>query len=165
MRIIGVDPGSKGAFAVLEDLLLVGVHDMPAVAVSKGDRTRNEVSVYEINRLVKSWAGTPALVVFEQVSSQPKDSAAAAFTFGRNVMAAEAALRVAFRFELVTPAVWKRDMKLTDKEKSDSRALACSLWPDKAHLFARVKDDGRAEAALIAEWGRRKFGGSNGVFD
>ena len=33
--------------------------------------------------------------------------------------------------------------------------MSCERWPTEAHRFARVKDDGRAEAALIAEWGRR----------
>jgi hypothetical protein len=32
--------------------------------------------------------------------------------------------------------------------------MAANLWPDKADLFKRAKDDGRAEAALIAHWGR-----------
>jgi hypothetical protein len=38
-------------------------------------------------------------------------------------------------------------------------AEAIRRWPDKAALFARVKDDGRAEAALIAVAGLRREGG------
>jgi hypothetical protein len=34
--------------------------------------------------------------------------------------------------------------------KDAARSEAIRRWPDKARLFARVKDDGRAEAALIA---------------
>lgn len=34
--------------------------------------------------------------------------------------------------------------------KDAARAEAIRRWPAKAELFARVKDDGRAEAALIA---------------
>jgi hypothetical protein len=37
-------------------------------------------------------------------------------------------------------------------DKGESRALAMRLWPDHGDRFARVKDDGRAEAALIAWW-------------
>ncbi len=39
--------------------------------------------------------------------------------------------------------------------KDKSRALACRYWPDSAKLFSRAKDDGRAEAALIASIGQR----------
>ena len=33
-----------------------------------------------------------------------------------------------------------------------------SFFPLMAECFARAKDDGRAEALLIAEWGRRRGG-------
>jgi hypothetical protein len=54
----------------------------------------------------------------------------------------------------VTPQRWKKLMGVT-ADKNTSRQLAINLWPDQAHLFARVKDVDRAEAALIAEWYRR----------
>jgi hypothetical protein len=31
--------------------------------------------------------------------------------------------------------------------------MAMRLFPGDAHLFQRVKDDGRADAALLAWWG------------
>lgn len=36
------------------------------------------------------------------------------------------------------------------KDKDAARALAIELWPAQAQLFARKKDQGRADAALIA---------------
>jgi hypothetical protein len=39
--------------------------------------------------------------------------------------------------------------------KDAARSEVIRRWPDKAELFARVKDDGRAEAALIALAGIR----------
>ena len=39
--------------------------------------------------------------------------------------------------------------------KRSSRDLAAARWPEHAARFARVRDDGRAEAALLAEYGRR----------
>jgi crossover junction endodeoxyribonuclease RuvC len=36
-----------------------------------------------------------------------------------------------------------------DGAKDAARSNAIRRWPAKADLFARVKDDGRAEAALI----------------
>ena len=52
----------------------------------------------------------------------------------------------------VTPTVWKKGEGVT-ADKSTSRQRACELWPTESHRFARVKDDGRAEACLIARYG------------
>lgn len=43
---------------------------------------------------------------------------------------------------------WHRAGKLGAKDAARSKAV--QRWPDKAELFKRVKDDGRAEACLIA---------------
>jgi hypothetical protein len=34
-------------------------------------------------------------------------------------------------------------------------AIEPERWPTKAEWFSRVKDDGRADAALLAWWGSR----------
>lgn len=49
----------------------------------------------------------------------------------------------------ITPAAWKRAVGLSLASKSASRAEAIRRWPDRAALFARVKDERRAEAVLI----------------
>jgi hypothetical protein len=35
--------------------------------------------------------------------------------------------------------------------------MAMGMWPAFAGSFKRVKDDGRAEAALLAEYGRQQI--------
>ena len=52
-----------------------------------------------------------------------------------------------------TPSAWKKSMGLIGKDKGASRQLATDLYPSWAAMFKRVKDDGRAEAALLAKWG------------
>jgi crossover junction endodeoxyribonuclease RuvC len=54
---------------------------------------------------------------------------------------------------LVRPRAWKKDMGLT-ADKDESLSMARELWPDAP--LARKKDNGRAEALLIAEWLRRQ---------
>ncbi len=61
---------------------------------------------------------------------------------------------------LVHASTWKKAAGLTKRKgettaqtKTRSRQRAIELWPSCSHLFARVKDDGRAEAALIARHG------------
>jgi len=39
------------------------------------------------------------------------------------------------------------------RDKGASRATATRLFPKFGHYFKRAKDDGRAEAALMAMWG------------
>jgi len=52
---------------------------------------------------------------------------------------------------LVSPQKWKRELELS-KDKNQSLEMARMLWPD-SDKFKRKKDDGRAEAALIAMYG------------
>jgi crossover junction endodeoxyribonuclease RuvC len=59
----------------------------------------------------------------------------------------------------LTPPTWKRCVGIPpgkDGAKDAARSEAIRRWPDQAALFARVKDDGRAEAALIAVAGLAK---------
>jgi hypothetical protein len=51
----------------------------------------------------------------------------------------------------VTPATWTKAVgRAAGKDASRMRAM--ELFPSKAELFKRAKDDGRADAALIAYW-------------
>ncbi|GJT96248.1 hypothetical protein Tco_1091766, partial [Tanacetum coccineum] len=51
---------------------------------------------------------------------------------------------------------WKQEFKLSGngKTKDDSRALACTLFPSLSSSLKRKKDHGRAEALLIAAYGK-----------
>ena len=74
---------------------------------------------------------------------------------------AAAGLPVSF----ITSPVWKRAVGIPpgkDGAKDAARSEAIRRWPEKAGLFARVKDDGRAESALIAVAGMLKKGAHNG---
>ena len=54
----------------------------------------------------------------------------------------------------LTPKKWKGALGVP-KAKDGARARASELLPGYSHLWQRVKDDGRAEAALIALYGAR----------
>lgn len=146
MRLtIGVDPGVTGAIAlVAEDGQLVDAFDMPTVA--------NQVSA-QLLATIECW-GTDQFgtVVIEDVHSMPKQGVTSSFNFGRSKGVVEGVFAGAGRpLEYVSPARWKKALGLT-KDKGASRRRAIELWPNHADKFARVKDDGRAEAALIALW-------------
>jgi hypothetical protein len=102
-------------------------------------------------------------VVVEQVGGMTGQSASAAFNFGRAAGAPEyIAKALKIRVELVSPVTWKKALQV-NPGKDGSRAMAQRLWPAMAHHFERKKDDGRAEAALIAHWFWLKNGGVDGV--
>jgi crossover junction endodeoxyribonuclease RuvC len=93
-------------------------------------------------------------VVCEFVSARPKEGAVGAFAFGRSRGVREGAcgaLGLPIRF--ITPPGRKRLLGLPagrEGAKDAARSEAIRRWPNKAGLFARVRDDGQAEAALIA---------------
>ena len=154
MRIIGVDPGGSGALALLNGPDLEAVADMPVFAVTRGNGIKRELDVYGLVDLLASW--NPNVVFFEKVGGQTGESASAAFNFGRITGAAEAVCKtLEVRFEDVAPHVWKKHMRLTGKAKDDARLLATNRWQSHAAAFRRKMDDGRAEAALLADYGRQ----------
>ena len=53
---------------------------------------------------------------------------------------------------LVSPQTWKRLFQL-GADKRECRVTATRLFPLNVTDFCRVRDDGRAEAALIALFG------------
>jgi crossover junction endodeoxyribonuclease RuvC len=54
----------------------------------------------------------------------------------------------------VRPQVWTKALGV-GSDKGAHREAACRLFPTDAEQFARVKDDGRADAALLAHWWMR----------
>jgi crossover junction endodeoxyribonuclease RuvC len=150
MIIGGIDIGVSGAIAILSDGALVEVHDMPVLRDGPKNRaTVNAPLLAEI--IAKSHAEK---ILIEWVGVRPGEGAVGAFAFGRARGVCEgvcAALGVPVEF--ITSPRWKRIHGIAPGKngtKDAARSKAIQRWPDKADLFKRVKDDGRAEAALIA---------------
>ncbi len=87
----------------------------------------------------------------------PKQGVTSSFNFGYGLGIWEGIIAAyELPLEKVSPQRWKKTM-LADmgKTKDASRYKAISLFPEVAGQLSRVKDDGRAEALLLAEYGRR----------
>lgn len=159
--ILGVDPGASGALAILDhDGAIIAIEDMPAAtgaALGACIRTLlDDIAPWQIER---AW--------IEGAAARPGQSAPATWKQAANhggILAALGALSIPV--EIVQTPTWRKTHGITipatvakaDKRKHGkqmSRQKAMELWPADAHLFRRVKDDGRAEAALLAEHGRR----------
>jgi crossover junction endodeoxyribonuclease RuvC len=154
MRHIGIDPGLSGAIAVLTDDSLQ-IHDMPVMTVDRNGKAKRQVSANELAELLNLYAGKDCHVYVERVSAMAGQGVTSVFSFGRSFGMIEgilAALKMPVTF--VAPATWTRAIGRSPG-KDASRARAMELFPDYEFFFKRVKDDGRADAALIAHWGRK----------
>jgi crossover junction endodeoxyribonuclease RuvC len=143
--IAGLDPGATGALALLDpDGQLVAVHDLPYL-----DGT---VSAPLLAALLRDVEPISTAWV-ERAQAMPRQGIASTFRYGMGfgcLLGVLGALHIPV--ETVRPAEWKRAAGLSS-DKAASRRRACELWPAHAERFARVKDDGRAEAALIGRHG------------
>jgi crossover junction endodeoxyribonuclease RuvC len=153
---LGVDPGLNGAVAVMRGSS-VRTWDMPTMRAVVNRKAKR---LLDLRRLVDMVAGIAALeeprvAIVENVHSMPKQGVVSSFTFGGVSEAAKTALVAArIPIHLVSPAVWKRAMRLS-RDKDASRQRASQLFPSCSAQWARKKDDGRAEAALLAWYGSR----------
>lgn len=144
---IGIDPGIKGALAHVVDGRLVAVVDMPTVEV----RGKHKIQ----GRAVRDWfvnEGPVSLVVMEEVGAMPGNGNVAMFNFGVGVGQIHGILDALDRsWMTVRPQAWTKRLAV-GSDKGFHRQTAQRLFPESAHLFKRVKDDGRADAALLAFW-------------
>ena len=147
--IIGIDPGQTGAIALYWPREHhVEIHDMPMLPNAKNGRPELDYTAV-IDLLRRDGAVT----WLEQVASRPGQGVSSVFRFGMMFGALQAcAAAAATPLRLVTPGKWKKALGLCSA-KGAARQLAMQRFPRAADLFRRVKDDGRAEAALIALYG------------
>ena len=155
MRILGIDPGASGAIALLDtEQNTLFVVDMPCVDVRRGTRTVRHVSAQALSLAVAAFHPVDHAIV-ERVHSMPGQGVASTFAFGRAFGVCEGVLAGAgVRYTDVAPATWMRLLRLTGG-KDAARHMAMQLFPGLAERFARKKDDGRADAALLAVYGAR----------
>jgi crossover junction endodeoxyribonuclease RuvC len=151
---IGIDPGATGAIAVYCDGKLAAVYDIPTLRVKVGRTLKTRVDGAALYRLAMTLAMlNPRRAVIEQVGGIPGQSAPASFAFGAGVGLIHMALIAAgIPFSEVPPSRWKRDLGVP-ADKGATRQIAMRTFPAHAEQFSRVKDDGRAEASLLAKWG------------
>ena len=144
MIYLGFDPGFSGAWGMVNHHgEYVGCGDM----INNGKHILTDEVMHEIN---KARMGDDIEVAIELVASMPKQGVASTFKFGMAFGATIAlAERIHCPFHFVTPNVWKKALGL-DSDKNRSLALARNLWEEAP--ISRQKDNGRAEALLIAEW-------------
>ena len=155
-HILGVDPGLTGAFALLNKTSKELTTYQFSTYKTKG---KNNLNAPEMAAWLDCHRNLIGHAFVEQVSSRPRQ--AGQFQFGINTGVIHGMLYANIvPWTLVPPQQWKFHFGLKRLEtetykdkKTDSRLLAAKLFPNNAAAFARVKDDGVAEASLIALYG------------
>lgn len=169
-HIIGIDPGLNGAIALIDADTgeLFDITDMPTTTTTgKGKKVR-AIDADQIVAALDDYLGhadraSDVVIVVEQQSTRPGLAAGAVFKtgYGYGVIIGAAASTGAPTVT-VRPQDWKAthgligaggDLKSAARTraiKTASREAAMGRFPYHADLFKRAKDDGRAEAALIA---------------
>ena len=148
--VIGVDPGSKGAFCLLSNLPLHDF-DMPS-------------TVAEVHELLTAWTTLHdvAAIALEQVTILPWDSKRSGATFMRHVGALECLCELTGRPLLrPTPQQWGKGLLRSKTHARDKPSVEVvrRMYPqvDLAGLRGGIKD-GRADAVLIALWASKQVG-------
>lgn len=142
MIVLGFDPGLTGAVARLDPLSLT-VTDMPTCDGWLDEHT--------LAALVNGAGADLAVIEIQQ--AYPKQGLSSAFKTGQNYGTLLTVIALAcLPIQKVTAAKWTAALHV-GADKDTHRRRAMDLWPSQAALFARKKDDGRADAALIALWG------------
>lgn len=159
--IIGIDPGVTGAMAMISPSgKIIDIHDLPTLEHKVGKRTQRTLNAYGLARTIAKWSEfTPMMIWVEQSQirggSGRAPGATSCFSTGRTFGTIEgiiAALGVPVQY--VHPRTWKTAHRLVGKTKDDSRTRALEIYPEYTTHLARKKDHNRAEAILIAHYGR-----------
>ncbi|HZF28717.1 MAG TPA: crossover junction endodeoxyribonuclease [Gammaproteobacteria bacterium] len=165
--IAGIDPGVSGAIAFLSMLPELGVAELVDMPVMQRGKTGNkqQINGAALGAVFRSFTDRGlkiSHVYLEHVMGAPRKTgggsvmgAASAFNFGHSFGVIEGVLgALQLPYSLITPGVWKKAANLIGAEKDMSRTRAIQLFPHCADQLERKKDIGRAEALLIAHFGR-----------
>lgn len=163
--ILGIDPGFKGALALYD--ITTGqptyIFDMPLSAPRVlNPEARQSIDAATLAQRIETHSKNITLAVLEGVHAMPGQGVTSTFRFGEGfgiVQGILAALNI--RVIMPRPSVWKMTMNVT-ADKGSSLRLVRSLYPDfTTKYFYRAKDDGRAEALLLALFGAKSLGFSH----
>ena len=166
MIIIGCDPGTSGAIAILDTTTgELNIHDVPSLQIKtkaagnrktkSGFRLKTELDISGLANLLRPYK-FEAHAIIESVHSMPAQGVASVFSFGFAAGALRGVIEtLQIPHTLVTPRAWKKLVLAgMGKEKDASIARAKQLFPKLASVFLKTKD-GRAESALMAWYGKQ----------
>ena len=155
MRIIGIDPGLSGGIAILDDLKIFDIYDMPIM--SEGKKNKNQLNSAQLVNIIKKniISNGDTFLIVEQVSAMPGQGVTSMFNFGQtfgSIKGICAALNLPIFF--VRPTKWKKHFDLINSSKDASRTKVIEMYPSISPRLSKKKDVNKADAILIARYFR-----------
>lgn len=152
MKVMGIDPGLDGAIATWDGKTLKIADVQKMKAKSRG----NELNVAALVDIFGELAVDCEVAYIETAGVRRGEGGGSGLktgtTFGVLYGLSFCFCGVAYK---VSPAKWKKKMGLSN-DKHYSRTKAINTFPKFHHYFSRVKDHDRAEAAMLAYYGRQE---------
>lgn len=153
---LGIDPGLNGGLALLCPRSGLLIEVMPTIG--------SELDFHRLAEILKDWAPDIRHAVLEDVHAMPKQGVSSMFKFGKCFGGVQGVLAaVGIPFELIRPQLWMKEMHTgtpaKDDSKSRSRLAFSRIFPGVNALASdrsRVGHEGMIEAALMAEFARRR---------
>ena len=140
MNIIGLDPGQKGAAALLREDASIDIIRFDILTQA------------DIAEALCEWADGNCFAYLEKVHAMPKQGVSSTFKLGNNygfLIGCLTCLKIPY--EYVTPNTWQKALSCQSKgDKNVTKSKAQQLFP-KLKINHVISD-----ALLIAEYGRRK---------
>lgn len=162
MRIVGIDPGLNGALAIFG--AAVTVIDAPRLDVGRGmldvaaivtwlRQQQSDLVVVEKQQAMPRFRRNAETGKTEKIDQGVVSTFTTGYGFGLYVGVLEG---IGLRYAVVTPQAWQKELYagMPGVGKERSLLAASRLWPEIKIPKSR---HGRADALLIAEYGRRKL--------
>ena len=153
--ILGIDPGTHGAIAALDGREVVLLADLPVhMVAAKGRGDRAELDVHTLHGLIAD-LGQVEHAFVERVAARPGNGSVSMFRFGQACGAIYATLVVMeIPLSFIQPKAWQRHHGIGPSPEA-ARQRAVQLFPQVASRLGRKADGNRADALLIACYGRQ----------
>ena len=162
MRIVGIDLGLNGAIAFIDEDGGYRTFDMPCYMVRRGKKTQRKIDKRGLLEILKSIKIDKIVCFIEKQRPFPKQGIVSTFHLGEQQGLIEGILlALNIPYETIYPQEWQKEFSIIKSKntKFASYEKASSLFPNAKLKTERGRIlDGRCDALLIAEYGRRKMG-------
>lgn len=158
MIVLGLDPGIAGAFAILDgDSILIDDLPLHQAQHGKSAKVRAELDLHTLRIELEGRAIEHAFI--EQVAARPGQGTVSMFRFGF-ACGAVTGLLVAMGISITTvrPQEWQKHHRVGPSPDA-ARQRAVQLYPSVAASLTRKRDQHRADALLLACYGRFTLNG------
>ena len=155
MIILGIDPGSSGGIAIIENK----INSLPKIIYASRMSVVSQfgkkiVDVQKISYQLKQYNIDVSII--EKVHAMPRQGVTSSFQFGRSFGGIEALCYLhSKRVDYVAPATWKKNLGLGSSKK-DSLDMA-RLKFGNLEFWNIKSNDGIAEAALLTLFWLNKY--------